>query len=73
MMFEELADGVRAIDFKSIVCTAELLQQAHVMKCGADKQELRIIFFPRLPAKLISPEKDAVRVVEEMCEACPSS
>ena len=65
MMFEELADGVRTIDFKAIGSAAELLQQAKIMECGADKQNLRIKFFPCLPAKLICPEKDAVRVVEE--------
>src|ERR1700736_6490372 len=35
------------------------------MECGADKQNLRIKVFPCLPAKLICPEEDAVRVVEE--------
>src|ERR1700730_4301467 len=65
MMFEEQADGVRTIDFKAIGCAAELLQQAKIMECGADKQDLHINFFPCLPAKLICPEEDAVRVVEE--------
>jgi hypothetical protein len=69
MMFEELADGVRAINFKAIGGPAELLQQAKIMECGADKQKLDIEFFSCLPAKLICPEEDAVRVVEEQSRA----
>src|ERR1700676_5656209 len=65
MMFEEQADGVRTIDFKAIGCAAELLQQAKIMECGTDKQNLHIKRFPCLPAELICPEEDAVRVVEE--------
>src|ERR1700682_3803441 len=65
MMFEELADGVRTIDFKAIGCAAERLQQAKIMECGADKQELHIKPLPCLPAQLVCPEEDAVRVVEE--------
>src|ERR1700680_2737205 len=65
MMFEELADGVRTIDFKAIGCATELLQQAKIMECGANKQNLHIKVLPCLPAKLICPEEDAVRVVEE--------
>src|SRR5882762_3210933 len=65
MMFEELANGVRAINFKAIGRAAELLQQAKIMECSADKQKLYIEFFPCLPAKLICPEEDAVRVVEQ--------
>src|SRR5258708_20660444 len=69
MMFEELADGVRTINFKAIGRAAELLQQAKIMECSADKQKLYIEFFPCLPAKLICPEEDAVRVVEEQRRA----
>src|SRR5260370_42541700 len=69
MMFEELADGVRTINFKAIGGAAELLQQAKIMECSADKQKLDIEFFPSLPAKLICPEEDAVRVVEEQSGA----
>src|ERR1700704_1963395 len=65
MMFEELADGVRTVDFKAVGFAAELLQQAKIMECGADKQDLHINSFPCLPAKLFCPEEDAVRVVEE--------
>src|ERR1700730_10105212 len=65
MMFEELPDGVRTIDFKAIGCATELLQQAKIMECGANKQNLNIKVFPCLRAKLICPEEDAVRVVEE--------
>src|SRR6202051_2317213 len=65
MMFEELADGVCTIDFKAISLATVLFQQAKIMECGADKQNLHIKFFPCLPAKLICPEEDAVRVVEE--------
>src|ERR1700694_257531 len=65
MMFEELADGVRTINFKAIGRAAELLQQAKIMECSADKQKLCIELFPCLPAKLVCPEEDAVRVVEE--------
>ena len=65
MMFEELADGIRTIDFKAIGSAAELLQQAKIMECGANKQNLHIKVFPCLPAKLICPEEDAVRVIEE--------
>src|SRR5713101_6309531 len=46
-MFEELADGVRTINFKAIGRAAELLQQA----------------------KIICPEEDAVRVVEQQRRA----
>src|SRR5260370_28876905 len=69
MMFEELADGVRTINFKAIGGAAELLQQAKIMECSADKQKLDIEFFPSLPAKLICPEEDAVRVGEEQSPA----
>src|SRR5258708_12228770 len=69
MMFEELADGVRTINFKAIGGAAELLQQAKIMECSADKQKLDIEFFACLPAKLICPEEDAVRVVEEQSRA----
>jgi hypothetical protein len=69
MMFEELADGVRTIHFKAIGRAAELLQQAKIMECSADKQKLYIEFFPGLPAKLICPEEDAVRVVEQQSRA----
>src|ERR1700738_2503863 len=69
MMFEELADGVRTINFKAIGRAAELLQQAKIMECSADKQKLYIEFFPCLPAKLICPEEDAVRVVEQQRRA----
>src|SRR5260370_5972205 len=69
MMFEELADGVRTINFKAIGGAAELLQQAKIMECSADKQKLDIEFFSCLPAKLICPEEDAVRVVEEQSRA----
>src|ERR1700693_1238084 len=65
MMSEEQSDAVRTIDFKAIGCAAELLQQAKIMECSADKQNFHIKFFPCLPAKLICPEEDAVRVVEE--------
>ena len=65
MMFEELANGVRTINFKAIGRAAELLQQAKIMECSADKQKLYTEFFPGLPAKLICPEEDAVRVVEQ--------
>ncbi len=68
-MFEELADGVRTINFKAIGRAAELLQQAKIMECSADKQKLDIEFFSCLPAKLICPEEDAVRVVEEQRRA----
>src|SRR5260370_14612865 len=69
MMFEELADGVRTINFKGIGGAAELLQQAKIVECSADKQKLDIEFFSCLPAKLICPEEDAVRVVEEQSRA----
>src|SRR5260370_6479926 len=69
MMFEELADGVRTINFKAIGGAAELLQQAKIVECSADKQKLDIEFFSCLPAKLICPEEDAVRVVEEQSRA----
>src|SRR5712664_4253438 len=69
MMFEELADGVRAINFKAIGRAAELLQQAKIMECSADKQKLCIEFSPCLPAKLVCPEEDAVRVVEQQSRA----
>src|SRR5258708_8271019 len=69
MMFEELADGVRTINFKAIGRAAELLQQAKIMECSADKQKLCIEFFPCLPAKLVCPEEDAVRVVEQQSRA----
>jgi hypothetical protein len=65
MSFEELADGVRTINFKAIGGAAELLQQAKIMECGADKEKLHIEFFPCLPAKLVCPEEDPVRVVEQ--------
>src|SRR5260370_41875846 len=39
------------------------------MECSADKQKLYIEFFPCLPAKLICPEEDAVRVVKEQRRA----
>src|SRR5579864_5946507 len=35
------------------------------MECSANKQKLHIEFFSRLPAKLICPKEDAMRVVEE--------
>ncbi len=69
MMFEELADGVRTINFKAIGGAAELLQQTKIMECSADKQKLDIEFFSCLPTKLICPEEDAVRVVEEQSRA----
>src|SRR5260370_5374852 len=69
MMFEELADGVRTIHFKAIGRAAELLQQAKIVVCSADKQKLDIEFFSCPPAKLICPEEDAVRVVEEQSRA----
>src|SRR5260370_26297902 len=69
MMFEELADGVRTINFKAIGGAAELLEQPKIMECSEDNQKLEIEFFPSLPAKLICPEEDAVRVVEEQSRA----
>jgi hypothetical protein len=69
MMFEELADGVRTIDFKAIGRAAELRQQAKIMECSADKQKLCIEWLPCLPAKLVRPEEDAVRVVEQQRRA----
>src|SRR5260370_24432332 len=69
MMFEELADGVRTINFKAIGGAAELLQQSKIVECSAGKQKLDIEFFSCLPAKLIFPEEDAVRGVEEQSRA----
>jgi hypothetical protein len=69
MMFEELAGGVRTINFKAVGRAAELLQQAKIMECSADKQKLHIKFFPCLRAKLICPEEDAVRMVEQQRRA----
>jgi len=72
MMLQELAGGIRAVNLKAVGGAAELLQQAKVMECGANKQELHIEFFTRLPAKLICPEEDAVGVVEEQrCAELP--
>src|SRR5258706_15225106 len=39
------------------------------MECSADKQKLCIEFFSYLPAKLICPEEDAMRVVEQQSRA----
>ena len=69
MMFEELADSGGAVNFKAISRAAELLLQAKIMECRADKQKLYIEFFSRLPAKLVCPEEDAVRVVKEQRRA----
>jgi hypothetical protein len=69
VMFEELADGVRAVHLKAIGLAAELFQQAKVMEGGADKEKLDVEFFPGLPAELIGPEEDAVRVVDEQRRA----
>ena len=68
-MFEELADGVRAVNFKAICRAAELLQQAQIVECGTDKQKLYVEFFPCLPAKLVGPEEDPVRVVKQQRRA----
>src|SRR5260370_4937965 len=69
MMFEELADGVRTINFEAMAGAAEFLQQVKVVECSADKQKLDSEFFACLAAKLICPEEDAVRVVEEQSRA----
>ena len=72
MMLQELAGGIRAVNLKAVGGAAELLQQAKIMECGADEQKLHIEFPPRLPAKLICPEEDAVGVVEEQrCAELP--
>src|SRR5271155_2310634 len=64
-MLEELANGVGAVYLEAVISTAELLQQAEIMKCRADEQQLDIERLSGLSPQLVGPEEDAMRVVEE--------
>jgi hypothetical protein len=64
-MFEELANGVRAVNLEAIVGTRELLQKAYVVKGRADKEQLLIILLAGLTARLVRPKEGATRVVEQ--------
>ena len=65
MVLKELPNGVCTVYFEPVISTAELLQQAKIMKCGADEQQLDIERLSGLSSQLVGPEEDAMRVVEE--------
>jgi hypothetical protein len=65
MVLEELPNSVRAVDLKPILGARELLQKSHVVKCSTDEEQLLIVVLTRLTAKLIRPEENAMRMVEQ--------
>jgi hypothetical protein len=64
-MLEKLADGVGTVYLEPVISTAELFQQAEIMKCRAHEQQLDIERLPGLSSHLAGPEEDAMRVIEE--------
>src|SRR5947208_701677 len=68
-MFEELTNSIRTVDFKTIRRAAERLEQAEVVECGTDEDKLRIELLACLSTKLVRPEEDAMRMVEEQRRA----
>src|SRR5216683_5015458 len=65
MVLKELPNGACTVYFEPVISTAELLQQAKIMKCRADEQQLDIERLSGLSSQLVGPEEDAMRVVEE--------
>src|ERR1700730_8222319 len=68
-MFKELTNGVCAVDFESVSCATELLQQPHVVERSAEEQELHVIAPAGLLAEFIRPEEDAMRVIKKQRRA----
>jgi hypothetical protein len=64
-MFEELANGVRAVNLEAIVGTRELLQKSHVVEGRADKEQFLIILLAGLTARLVRPKEGAMGVVKQ--------
>jgi len=64
-MFEKLTNRIRTVYFETIRRAAELLEQSEVVECGTDEDKLRIERLACLPTKLVRPEEDAMRMVEE--------
>jgi hypothetical protein len=63
-MFDELANGVRAVNLEAIVGTREPLQKAHVVEGRADKEQLLIILLAGMTARLVRPKEGAMGVVK---------
>jgi hypothetical protein len=62
---EKLTNSIRTVYFKAIRRAAKRLEQSEVVECGTDEDKLRIERLARLPTKLVRPEEDAMRMVEE--------
>src|SRR5467141_3418045 len=64
-LFEKQTSRIGTVHFKTIRRAAELLEQSEVVECGTDEDELRIERLACMPSKLVRPEEDAMRMVEE--------
>src|SRR5882757_1205291 len=68
-MFEKLANGVRAVYLEAVSCAAELLEQSEIVECGANEDQLHVKLLACLPAKLVRPEENPMRMVKEKSRA----
>ena len=57
MVLKELANGVGAVDLEPVIIAAEFLQQAEIMKCRADKQQLTSNCSPVCPPSSLAQKK----------------